>query len=46
MKSIKKKISRVSAKFLETVALKACGTASAFGYCQPKEPSQLEKLVK
>ncbi len=43
MKSLKTKIAKVGAKIVRKSAIKACGTASILGCCQPKEPTILKK---
>ncbi len=46
MKSLKTKIAKVGAKIVRKSAIKACGAASAWGCCQPKEPKALKNLKK
>jgi cyclic lactone autoinducer peptide len=46
MKSLQKSVLNVVAKIGMKSAEKACGTASFFGVCQPKEPEMLKKLTK
>lgn len=43
---MKKIILKATAKAGKAMAIKACGSASFFGYHQPKEPEALKKLKK
>ncbi len=46
MKSVKKAILNVLAKAGMSSAVNAAGSASAYGYHQPKEPKSLQNLKK
>ena len=46
MKIMKKNILNAVAKFGMHSAIKAAGSASSFGFHQPKEPETLKKLKK
>ncbi|MDR0920235.1 MAG: cyclic lactone autoinducer peptide [Oscillospiraceae bacterium] len=46
MKNIKKTILNLLAKAGMNSAIKAAGAASSMGYCQPKEPEALKKLIR
>jgi cyclic lactone autoinducer peptide len=46
MKSTKMAMLNLLAKASMKSAISAAGAASLFGYCQPKEPEVLKKLIK
>jgi cyclic lactone autoinducer peptide len=45
MKSVQKTVLNAVAKIGIKSAEKACGSASFFGVCQPKEPAMLKELM-
>ena len=48
-REIKMKVSKVIARYVAKLTLiaakEACGTASWYGSCQPKEPKMLKKYI-
>jgi len=46
MKKLQNKVLNAVAKVGYKTAEKACGSASLFGMCQPKEPEMLKETLK
>jgi cyclic lactone autoinducer peptide len=46
MKSTKTAMLNLLAKASMKSAISAAGAVSLFGYCQPKEPTSIKKLIK